>query len=110
MMTNKLENSDYSSAAFVTNTSRYANNPIIFYTVGNQRRITFETYKRGTYKSSSQDRYTIVPAGWQYRPDKASLAVYGTPDFWWKIMEANGIFDVYDFKAGVNIRIPANPY
>jgi len=46
----------------------------------------------------------------EFRPDKMSQHVYGHVDWWWKIMEANNIKDVYDFKAGTNIRIPANPF
>ena len=46
--------------------------------------------------------------GQEYRPDLVSNRVYGTPDFWWRIMEANNIKDVFEFKAGLNLRIPGS--
>ena len=39
-------------------------------------------------------------------PEIVSNKVYGSPDFWWKIMEANNIKDIFDFKTGINIRLP----
>ena len=48
----------------------------------------------------------VISPGYEYRPDLISQMVYGSPDFWWKIMEVNSIKDIFDFKAGVNLRIP----
>ncbi len=107
-MANKLEVTTYSTQGFVTATSRYADSAIVYY--GDFKILTFTTYKRHAYTPQADDMYSVVPAGWEYRPDKASMEVYGTPDFWWKILEANNIFDIYDFKAGINIRLPSNPY
>lgn len=107
-MANTIEPTNYNSRNFVTATSRYASSEIIYY--GDNRLITFKIYKLGSYQTNPNDLYSIVPPGWEYRPDKASMEVYNTPDFWWRILEANGIKDVYDFKAGINIRIPFNPY
>ena len=107
-MANSLEKTDYSAVGFVTATSRYAKSIVYYY--GDMKRATFETYKRTTYVPKADDMYSVVPPGWEYRPDKASMDVYNLPDFWWKILEANGIQDVYDFKAGINIIIPKNPY
>jgi hypothetical protein len=37
-----------------------------------------------------------------------SNQAYGTPDFWWKILEVNGMKDIFEFKSGENIVIPNN--
>jgi hypothetical protein len=39
-----------------------------------------------------------------------SFDKYGVSDFWWKIMEANGMKDVMEFKAGRTIVLPENVY
>jgi len=31
---------------------------------------------------------------------------YGHVDNWWKILEANQIKDIWDFKAGITIMLP----
>jgi hypothetical protein len=105
-MANKIEYTNYPSDSFVSASSRYYGNTIINY--GNLRSLTFTTYKRKTYAENPGDLFSIIPPGMEYRPDQMSQYAYGTPDFWWKIMEANQIWDIYDFKAGLNIRIPSN--
>ena len=50
----------------------------------------------------------VITKGSEYRPDLVSFDEYGTIDFWWKIMEVNGIKDILDFAAGRNIRLPNN--
>jgi hypothetical protein len=37
-----------------------------------------------------------------------SLETYGVVDYWWKILEANNMKDIFDFKSGVNIRLPGS--
>ena len=44
------------------------------------------------------------------RPDLVSKEKYGIPDFWWKILEANKMNDVFDFKAGKTIILPESVY
>ena len=90
----------------VAATSRYADSQVMYY--GALNRMTFNTYKKRRQSTSSNDRYTVVTAGREYRPDLLSYDFYGTPDFWWKIMEANNIKDIYDFKAGINVWLPEN--
>jgi len=107
-MANTIEHTDLTTNSFVNSTSRYVDSSVLYY--GDLRRLTFSTYKRGTYPDNSEDLFTVIPAGMEYRPDKMSELAYGTPDFWWKIMEANRIADIFNFKAGVNLRIPANPF
>jgi hypothetical protein len=88
---------------FVNSTSRYAESDVIYY--GDQKLLTYKIYKRTTRPTSSNDRYAVISSGWEYRPDLASMAVYGVPDFWYRIMEDNGIKDIMDFVAGKTIRM-----
>lgn len=104
-MANKIEQANLQHSNFVDPASRYNKSDIIYY--GDRRFITFETYKRTTYQPSGDDRYYQISAGTQYRPDLVSRRVYGTVSYWWRILEANGMKDIYDFKAGVNIIIPS---
>ena len=87
--------------------SRYLNSKVIYWG-SNIPRLTFTTYQRKPYVPSSTDTFGVIPPGSEYRPDKISQEVYNTPDLWWKIMEVNGIYDIYDFKAGLTIRLPGN--
>jgi hypothetical protein len=102
VFTTGLHNTD-----FVTNTSRYATSPIIYW--GDKKVITFTTYKRQPLTFSNQDKYLVIGAGEEYRPDLIAQRAFGSSLFvlWWKIMEANNIFDVFDLKAGLTLRIPA---
>jgi hypothetical protein len=103
-MANYIETTKISPKRFVNVSSRYSETPIIYYT--ENKLLTFPTYKKKAIPKSSKDKYYVVTPGREYRPDLVSLAAYGTVDFWWKIMEANNIKDIFDFKAGLNIRIP----
>jgi hypothetical protein len=91
---------------FVNPTSRYANSVVAYYS--EQRRLTFNTYKKVPFVPSDSDRFMVVSKGYEYRPDLVSFDMYGTTNFWWRIMEANGMKDILEFKAGANIRIPNN--
>jgi hypothetical protein len=107
-MANYIQGTNINANKFVTPTSRYIDSQVLYYS--EQNYLTFETYKRQEYQESSDDRYMVITAGRQYRPDLVSNEVYGTVDYWWKIMEVNGIFDIYNFVAGLNIRLPKNIY
>lgn len=89
---------------FVPVSSRYADSTVIYYT--ENKLLSFETYKKTPIKSSSNDKYYLISPGTEYRPDLVSFRAYGTVDFWWKIMEANNLKDIFEFKSGLNIRIP----
>jgi hypothetical protein len=89
---------------FLAPFSRYLNSNVLYYTEHNL--LTFETYKRTPIPVSEQDQYTVISSGMEYRPDLMSNRAYGFPDLWWKIMQANDMKDIWEFKAGVNIRIP----
>jgi len=90
---------------FVPATSRYVGAAVLLY--GEDRLLTFESYKRKDVAFQDDDLLGTVSPGQEYRPDLTALDAYGTSDLWWKIMEANNINDVYDYKAGINIRIPS---
>jgi hypothetical protein len=94
------------SELYVVPTSRYVNSLVVYY--GNQKKMTFDTYKKTQIEENQDDKYMLITAGYEYRPDLVSQKVYYTPDYWWRIMEANNIIDVLDFKQGITIRIPIN--
>jgi hypothetical protein len=102
---NRLEQSDINPKTFFTSASRYVDSPVVYYS--DLKRLTLETYKRQPIGTTATDKFMIIGKGYEYRPDLVSVKAYGLPDFWWRIMEANGISDIYQFKAGVNIRIPS---
>ncbi len=68
--------------------------------------MTFATYVRTVPVTSANDKFTVISPGYEFRPDLLSNDVYGIPDFWWKILEVNSIKDIFDFKAGITIRVP----
>lgn len=107
-MANKITkiNNNPVSSDIVTSSSRYANSALVYY--GDTNKMTFTTYKKSKNNSSDSDRYTIVNPGQEYRPDLVSMEAYGTVDFWWRIMEFNGLKDIMQFKAGTNLIIPPN--
>jgi hypothetical protein len=107
-MANKIEYTDTRAIEFVTNVSRYSNSRVVYYS--DEKLITFETYKRKPFVPSPRDQVAVITPGLEYRPDLMSFEKYGVSDFWWKIMEANGIKDVADFRAGRTVVLPENIY
>jgi hypothetical protein len=89
---------------YVSTTSRYNGSTVCFY--GQEKKITFTIYQRQEITESENDKYMIIPPGYEYRPDLVSYNTYGIPDYWWLILQANKINDVYGFKTGLNIRLP----
>lgn len=106
---NYIEPANIPSERFVSALSRYRNMQVIYYHMSNKKVLSFPTYRKQVSATPGpNDSYMVVPSGMEYRPDLVSYEVYGTPDFWWKIMEANNIKDIFDFKTGTNLRIPNN--
>jgi hypothetical protein len=103
-MANYTENTEITAKRFVTVSSRYASSDVIYYT--ENKLLTFKTYKKNTIPLSREDKYTVISPGYEYRPDLMSYNAYGVVDFWYRIMEANNLKDIWEFKAGLNIRIP----
>ena len=107
LMANFIEEVEETVAAnIVIQTSRYINSTVIRY--GDEKLLTFKIFKRQPVPESADDRFMLLEKRHEYRPDVVSQIAYGFPDFWWRILEANNIFDVFDFKAGRTIRIPNN--
>lgn len=105
-MANFIEKYNASNSSnFVSYTSRYINSQLYYY--GNDRKITYETYKRKKENYSDTDQFFEVPKNLNYRPDILSSKYYGTPDYWWRILEYNMIFDIMDFKSGIIVRLPS---
>lgn len=105
-MANKITETRLTADAFVDFTSRYSTSKVIYY--GDNNIITFETYKRNPIISGSKDRFYLITDATQYRPDLVSYKAYGVSSYWWKIMEANNMKDISDFKSGLTIKIPEN--
>lgn len=103
-MANYIEITNIDPNRFVPVSSRYSNSGVIYYT--ENKLLTFKTYKKNSFPINPADKYYVITPGNQFRPDLVSSLAYGTPDFWWKIMEANDIKDIFDFRSGLNIRIP----
>jgi hypothetical protein len=108
MPANKIEKASTEARIFVDITSRYVNSQVLYYSENNI--LTFETYKRKPKQLSGNDRFMVVTKNLEFRPDLISKMAYGFTSYWWKIMEFNDIKDIYDFKAGLNIRIPESVF
>lgn len=106
-MANTIDtNTRLAAGSYVTFTSRYRSSKVFFY--GNDRKITFGTYKKSTQTTSETDSFLTITKAFEYRPDLVSYKVYSTPDYWWKILEFNNMLDIFEFKTGRNIRLPSN--
>ena len=103
-MTIPIEITNKRPESFVSGQSRYLNQNVIYY--GEQKYITFDTYIRKPYQNDGNEKVMVITKGVEYRPDLVSFDVYGFPDAWWKILEANSMNDVFDFVAGKTIMIP----
>lgn len=84
--------------------SRYRKQTVIYY--GEPKFLTFNTYTRTPYTRTGSEKVMVLTKGVEYRPDLVSNDFYGFPDNWWRIMEANGMLDIWDFKAGKTIILP----
>ena len=105
MATEIRDAEDVNKADLIDSASRYQRSRVIYY--GDVPKTTFEIYKRDS-NIVLEKRVTLITPGWEYRPDLVSFDIFGTPDFWWRIMEANGMKDILEFKSGVTLRLPTN--
>jgi hypothetical protein len=103
-MANSLTLSPLVASNFVDITSRYTTSKVYYY--GDDHIVTFETYKRDTPAFSKNDKFYLITQATEFRPDLVSQAAYGVPSFWWRIMEANQMMDISQFKRGATVRIP----
>ena len=100
----EVENS--SPVDFVSQASRYVNSEVIRW--GEKKLLTFKILKREEVSQSPDDKFMVIEAGQEFRPDIVSVMAFSLPDFWWRILQANNMSDIFDFKAGTTIRIPNN--
>jgi hypothetical protein len=77
---------------------------VIYY--GESKIMTFDTYLRKTYFPKGNEKVMLITKGVEYRPDLVSQDIYGFPDNWWNILEANKMMDIFEFKAGRTILLP----
>lgn len=103
-MTQPIEYTNIPTQNLVAGGSRYKKQVVIYY--GEQRFLTFDTYTRVPYNRQGNEKVMVISKGVEYRPDLVSHDFYGFPDNWWRILEANGMNDVFDFKAGLTILLP----
>lgn len=103
-MTQPIENSIIPTYKVLPPSSRYLKQKLIYY--GPQRFLTLDTYIRKPYISTGKEKIMVITKGIEYRPDLVSQDFYGFSENWWKILEANGMHDIMDFKAGVTIILP----
>ena len=99
-----IETTTIRPESFVSAQSRYLNQNVIYY--GENRFITFDTYIKKPYEADGDEQVMVITKGVEYRPDLVSFDLYGFPDAWWRILEANSIKDVFEFVAGKTIMIP----
>ena len=88
----------------ISKASRYVKSKVI----NIDGHATLSIYKRRNYPPNEADRFVTLTPPYEYRPDLVSFDVFGIPDFWWRILEANNMMDIMQFKAGKNIRVPFN--
>lgn len=101
-MPNPVKYTGSEGMAYTTTSSRYAMTPVIIY----EGKATYPVYRKRYSPFGPQDRHYEITKETEYRPDKVSHRFYGTPDYWWKVMEMNGMKDILEFKAGRNIVLP----
>ena len=101
-----IERTGFGPQTFVPGLSRYLDSQVIYYDVGRRNVLTFETYVRRPYTPQGDEKILLISKPHEYRPDLVAFKVYRTSDVWWRILEANGMKDVWDFKAGKTIILP----
>jgi hypothetical protein len=103
-MSQKIEISRVQPRSILPSGSRYMKQNVIYY--GEKRIITFDTYNREKYEPNGREKVMVINKGVEYRPDLVSYDYYGFTDNWWRILEVNGIKDIFEFKAGKTIVLP----
>jgi hypothetical protein len=93
------------ATAYVHPTSRYAASQVIL--LGEKKVPAFALYKGRNKDMAIQNmQWTEIAPNVEYRPDLVSYELFGTPDFWWRLLEINGMSDIMEFKAGRTILVP----
>jgi len=103
-MTVPIEYTNIPVQSIMTSSSRYKKQVILYY--GERKLLTFNTYNRKNYIPKGNEKVMVITKGIEYRPDLASQDFYGFPDNWWRILEANKMIDIWEFKTGKTILLP----
>jgi hypothetical protein len=103
-MTQPIENTRQKPSELMAPGSRYINQNVIYY--GEKRIITFDTYIKEKYTIKGNEKVILITKGTEYRPDLVSYDFYGFVDNWWRILEANNMKDIWDFKSGKTVLLP----
>ena len=103
-MTIPISRTILTAPEIVKGISRYKKQQVIYY--GEQNFITFDLYRRKNYQQRGDERVMLITKGIEYRPDLVAYEIFNAPEAWWRIMEANNMKDILEFKAGVTIIIP----
>lgn len=84
-------------------TSRYRKDDII---VDEQRNVIYrETYSK-PLRSRAGSKYFKVTPQYEYRPDLLAEDVYGSPKYWYVILEMNGLTGFEQFVRGLTVIVP----
>ena len=102
----KIQKSSIKASNLVSSSSRYISSSVLYY--GENKFVTFETYKRKNYIKTGTEKIMVITKGVEYRPDLVSFDYYGFSDVWWRILEANNMRDIFDFTVGKTIILPEN--
>lgn len=102
----KIQKSSIKASNLVSSSSRYISSSVLYY--GENKFVTFETYKRKNYIKTGTEQIMVITKGVEYRPDLVSFDYYGFSDVWWRILEANNMRDIFDFTVGKTIILPEN--
>ena len=103
-MTIPISRTILKASEIVKGISRYRKQQVIYY--GEQNFITFNIYRRKNYNQRGNEQVMLITKGIEYRPDLVAYEIFNAPEAWWRIMEANNMKDILEFKAGVTIIIP----
>jgi hypothetical protein len=103
-MAQLIESTNIETRSIFGPSSRYINQNVIYYT--ENRLISLDIYNRQPYTRVGNEKIMVISKGVEYRPDLVSYDVYGFVDNWWRILEANNIKDIWEFKAGKTIFLP----
>lgn len=57
--------------------------------------------------ASSTDSIHTIEAGEEYRPDVVAYNIYNNSLLGWVILAANNMKSIFEFKAGIMIRVPS---
>jgi len=103
-MPREIEYTKAEGRSYVPPSSRYARTPVVYY----EGRLTYPIYKKKRLNFAPQDQHYEITKDVEFRPDLVSYMFFGAPDFWWKIMEMNGMKDILEFRSGRNIILPGS--